>query len=141
MSRSVYILLVFLLISLCSLSAVAQCDPNAGRVSLNLPASGSTITAPVEVIATGTASCAITSMQVYVDGILQWTQYGQPAMHLMVPAILGRHTLEVKGWTAKGKSFAASEVVYVSSLRPEVCKSSFDLDNYVCRARRSQPRR
>jgi hypothetical protein len=131
MSRSVYILLVFLLISLCSLSAVAQCDPNAGRVSLNLPASGSTITAPVEVIATGTASCAITSMQVYVDGILQWTQYGQPAMHLMVPAILGRHTLEVKGWTAKGKSFSASEVVYVSSLRPEVCKSSFDLDNYV----------
>jgi hypothetical protein len=131
MRRFVFVFFALFLIALCTVSAFAQCNTTIGQVTINLPAAGSTVTGPVEVSATATAACHITSMQVYIDGMLQWTQYDQASLHLMVPAILGRHTLEVKSWTAVGKSFAKSEVVYVSALQPELCKSSFDLDNYV----------
>jgi hypothetical protein len=130
-TRFVSAALSFVFMTFFSCTAAAQCAPAIGSVALNLPVAGATVTAPIDVLAVASSSCRLTAIQVYLDGVLQWTQYRQTAIHMSLPAAVGRHTLQVKAWNAAGKSFTANHVVYVNAVLADTCQSSFDLDNYV----------
>jgi hypothetical protein len=130
-SQFVSTLLSLVFMTFLTCGARAQCDPANGHATLNLPAAGATVTAPIEVFAVVNASCRLTAIQVYVDGVVQWTQYRQTAVHLMLPATQGKHHLQVKGWNAAGTSFTADSVVFVSAVLADNCQSPFAFDNFV----------
>jgi hypothetical protein len=130
-ARFVSAVLSSVLIVFFACSAAAQCDPAIGHVTFTSPGAGATVTAPINVLAGATSSCRLTSIQIYLDGILQWTQYRQNILHVSLSAAIGRHTLQVKGWNAAGKSFTSDHVVYVKSVLADKCQSPFNLDNSV----------
>jgi hypothetical protein len=134
-------LLTLVLITLFTGGASAACDPANGRIALILPAAATTVTAPIDVLAVAASSCSITAIQVYLDGVLQWTQYKQTAVHVMLPAAVGKHLLVAKVWNSAGRSFTADGVAFVSSVRGDDCQSPFAFDNFVwvCKPRQTLP--
>jgi hypothetical protein len=124
-------LLTFAFIALFTLGAGAACDPADSRIALNLPTASTTIAAPIDVLAIAASSCSITSIQVYLDGVLQWSQYRQTAVHVMLPAAIGKHLVVVKVWNSAGRSSMADAIVNVSNVHEDECQSPFPFDNFV----------
>ncbi len=71
-------------------------------VSVSSPSSGSTVGSPVKVAATATMSGTVTTMQVYVDGVLKFQGSGN-TVNTYVSVGTGYHTAVVQSWNNYGQ--------------------------------------
>jgi hypothetical protein len=71
-------------------------------VSITAPANGATIQSKVHVTATENTSQAATSMQIYLDSTLVYTQYNTDSIDTYIDANCGSHQITVKAWYADG---------------------------------------
>ena len=71
-------------------------------VTVCAPTAGSTVAAPVRVVATATDSAAVTSMQVYLDGAKLFEKANTKTIDTFIPATPGKHRLVVQARDSKG---------------------------------------
>jgi hypothetical protein len=93
-------------VSLAAASAFAQ------TVTISSPASGATVSSPVNVVASG--SSGTTAMRLYVDDQPVATVNGA-SLSSSPSLATGSHRLVVVGWNASGGAFVASEYVTVGA--------------------------
>ena len=97
-----------------SSQASASLTVSAPPATLNLvqPANGSTMHAPVHVVANGTAPSGVDAMQIYLDGALVY-QASASSFDTTVPASAGTHAVVVKLWDKLGLAYMKSVTVTV----------------------------
>lgn len=100
--------------------------------SVNFNNSGPYIS-PLYVYATAVSTCPIRSMQVYIDGRLQFVQYNQNSLqaYLLIPP--GNHYISVKAWTGDGTSALSGPLgLSVGDLHPPDCVPKADSVVRIC---------
>lgn len=90
-----------------SSSTSTSVTAKAPEVVVASPASGASISSPVHVTATGFSGFPVVSMQIYLDGKLNFT-VGLANLDTNVNIAPGAHSLAVKGWDSSGRSFMTS---------------------------------
>lgn len=88
-----------------SLAAMAApCTPGATdrTVTICTPASGATVTSPVEVSAAATDSASVSNMQIYVDGKAVYTSLNTKSIDTSITLATGTHTLTVQAKDGSG---------------------------------------
>ena len=89
-------------------------------------ASGTTavsVSSPVHVVASGFSGNTVTTMQIYVDGVLT-SSVKAASVDTLVKMALGAHALAVKGWDSSGLSFMTSLNLAVVNQPPTVVLST-----------------
>lgn len=84
------------------LSIVNVTVSSSNPVTVTAPAAGSTVQSKVHVTATENTSRAATSMQIYLDSKLVFTQYNTDSIDTYVDAGCGSHQIVVKAWYSDG---------------------------------------
>ncbi|HEX7287620.1 MAG TPA: PKD domain-containing protein [Candidatus Angelobacter sp.] len=82
------------------------------EVIVSAPAAGAQVTSPVRVTASGFSGYPVTTMQVYLDGVLAYTG-NAPTLDTSIAASGGAHTLTVKAWDSSGRNFMSQVNVTV----------------------------
>lgn len=85
----------------------------APEVIVSAPAPGAQVTSPVHVAASGFSGYPVTTMQIYLDGVLAYT-VNSSTLDTSVAASAGAHTLTVKGWDSSGRNFMSQVSVTVA---------------------------
>lgn len=104
-------------------ASVTAAAPIPSTVTISTPTSGSTVTSPVRIAATGTAATAVSSMQIYVDGVLRYQASGS-SVDTALSMLSGSRNVVVEGWDSNGKSFTASTSINVLANQSPVAKLS-----------------
>jgi hypothetical protein len=87
------------------------CSSTSGPPSVTIcnPASGATVTSPVQISAVGNSSTPITKMLVYVDSVLQFQTTTSSNVNISLSLANGSHNLTVQfyngAWVIKSESF------------------------------------
>jgi PKD domain-containing protein len=97
-----------------SSSASKSVTVKAPQVMVSAPASGSQVTSPVHVVASGFSGYPVTAMQIYLDGTLTYTVKAS-TLDTSVAASAGAHVLTVKGWDTSGRNFMTQISVTVAA--------------------------
>ena len=86
-----------------TLAQISVTAVNQSALSVVTPVSGSTVGSPVSYIASATTTCAagISSMGIYVDGVLSYTT-SATSIATQLPMSLGTHATVVKAWDKCG---------------------------------------
>ncbi|HLY92381.1 MAG TPA: PKD domain-containing protein, partial [Candidatus Angelobacter sp.] len=100
-----------------SSSASTSVTIKAPEVIVSSPATGTSLTSPVHVAASGFSGNPVTAMQIYLDSTLNYTA-NAATVDTLVPMAPGTHSLMIKGWDSAGRSFAKSLSVTVVNLPP-----------------------
>lgn len=100
---------IFTLISIGLLSALAS-----SQVTINSPASGSTVGWPIHVAAYAKSAHPITAMRIYLDGSSVYLGH-TAQINTYVYAAKGNHTLVVQAWDSGGAVLKRSVYVSVTS--------------------------
>jgi PKD repeat protein len=87
-----------------SSSASKIATVKAPEVIVSTPAAGAQVTSPVRVTASGFSGYPVTTMQIYLDGVLAYTT-NSAALDTSIAASGGAHTVTVKGWDSSGRNF------------------------------------
>jgi len=97
-----------------SSQASASLTVSAPPATLNIvqPANGTTMHAPIHVVANGSAPSGVDAMQIYLDGALVY-QANAGAFDTTVPASAGTHAVVVKLWDKLGLAYQKSVTVTV----------------------------
>ncbi len=80
---------------------------------MSSPTTGSTVTAPIHVVASASSSSSISAMKIYLDGTSVYSKSGS-SIDTSISASSGSHSLTVKAWDSTGASFSKSVTVSVS---------------------------
>ena len=112
-----------------SFQALSQCS---GSINISSPAEGASVTSHFEINAVASSACPITSVQVYLNNQLQFTQFDQPVLSGKFNAGIGRQDLVVQAWTPDGKTFKKLVHITVSQQVASTCNPSFDPNVAVC---------
>lgn len=90
-----------------SSSTSAVVTVKAPEVIVTSPSNGAIIISPVQVVASGFSGFPVNSMQIYLDGVLDYSVSGA-ALNASINVTPGSHALVVKGWDTSGRSFMKS---------------------------------
>lgn len=91
--------------------------PSGSGVSVTTPADGSTVGAPIHVVASASAGNPITAMKIYLDNIDMFTVNANQ-LDTNVSAAPGAHFLVVQAWDSTGAVYKQSSSVTVGSSVP-----------------------
>jgi PKD repeat protein len=90
----------------------------APEVIVSSPVAGATgLASPIHVVASGFSGYAVTTIQVYLDGILA-SSVNAASVDTLVKAAPGAHTISVKSWDTSGRSFIKTVSVTVGNQPP-----------------------
>lgn len=95
----------------------------APAVIVTSPQASGTVTSPVHVVASGFSGNAVTTMQIYVDGVLT-SSVKAASIATQVKMAHGAHTLAVKGWDSANRSFMTSLNLTVVNQPPTAALST-----------------
>lgn len=84
----------------------------APEVIVTSPGDGAITISPVQVVATGFSGFPVTAMQIYLDGVLDYT-VGASTLNASLKINPGSHALVVKGWDNSGRSFMKSLTITI----------------------------
>ena len=79
----------------------------APEVIVSSPDNGALTISPVQVVATGFSGFPVTTMQIYVDGVLAYN-VGSANLNASISGAPGSHQLVIKGWDNSGRNFTKS---------------------------------
>ncbi|HEY2117126.1 MAG TPA: PKD domain-containing protein, partial [Candidatus Angelobacter sp.] len=88
-----------------SSSAGASVTIKAPEVIVSSPASGAILASQVHFVASGFSGNPVTTMQIYVDGVMVYS-VGSANLNTTITVASGTHTLIVKGWDNTAHSFS-----------------------------------
>ncbi|HWR35301.1 MAG TPA: Ig-like domain-containing protein [Clostridia bacterium] len=88
---------------------------SAGTVTISSPASNSSVTAPIRVVASASSSRSITAIKIYLDGNGVYTIKSTSKIDTKISASVGSHRITVKAWDSSGASFSSSVYAKVTS--------------------------
>ena len=97
-----------------SATASVTAPAPAASVSVAQPANNSTVSSPIHVVASGTASSGVDAMQIYLDGTLVF-QVNAASFDTTVPASAGTHHVTVKLWDKLGAAYMQTLNVTVAA--------------------------
>jgi len=91
----------------------------AGTVTISSPTNGSTVGAPIHVVASASSSSTVSTMKIWLDGTFVYSSSG-PKLDTYVPASAGQHRITVQGYDNSG-SFKSTVYATVSSTTSSGC--------------------
>ena len=96
--------------------AAAQCTPNPTNQTVTIcsPASGATVSSPVNVVAVTTDTNSVNLVQIYVDGVKAFDSHSNQ-VNTNVTLADGTHRLTVQATDSAGVTFKTTESITVSS--------------------------
>ena len=89
-------------------------SPSGSGVSITLPADGSTVSAPMHVVASASAGNPVTAMRIYLDSADMFTVNANQ-LDTTVSASPGSHSLVVQAWDSTGAVYKQALTVNVGS--------------------------
>lgn len=89
-----------------------SCSSSAIGVAVCSPASGSTDSSPVQVVATARSSAPITAMRIYVDNVSKYLT-SSSSLNTSLSLSSGTHLLVVQAWDSTGAVFKNSRTIGV----------------------------
>jgi len=100
------------------------CSPASGPPSVTIcsPASGATVTSPVQISAVGNSSTPITKMLAYIDSVLEFQTTTSSTVNTSLPVANGTHNLTVQfyngAWVIKSENFTVGGSPITVSISP-----------------------
>jgi hypothetical protein len=114
-------------------TSTGPCSVSTNRtVKICSPASGSTVTSPVHVLAGVRSDSGVTAAQIYVDGTKVYQGgAGTTTVDQSLTLSSGSHKITVKGWDSTG-SFSSSETITVSGTQTTTCTATTNRTVKIC---------
>ena len=112
-----------------AMQALSQCS---GSVNVVNPVEGATVSSHFPIDAVASSSCSISSLHIYMNNVLQFVQYKQPALSGKFNAPLGKQTIVVQAFASDGTVFKKTVHVTVNQQVSSTCKPAFDPNVDVC---------
>ena len=100
-----------------SSTASTSVTVKAPEVIVSSPTSGTSLTSPVHVVASGFSGYPVTAMQIYLDSALN-DSVNSASLDTTVKMAPGTHSLVIKGWDSSGRNFSKSVSVTVVNRPP-----------------------
>ncbi len=100
-----------------TVNSSAPPPPSGSGVNVTTPADGSTVGAPIHVVASASAANPISAMRIYLDNAAMFT-VNSSQLDTTVSASSGSHLLVVQAWDTTGAVYKQSRNVTVGSSAP-----------------------
>jgi hypothetical protein len=94
--------------------ALASISAHAGTMTMSSPVAGTTVSSPINVVATANSSYPITGFKIYLDGTSVFSQ-SVTSVNTNISASTGSHKITTKAWDKSGAVFSSSISVTVGS--------------------------
>ncbi len=123
-TRVLSLVLLFSILLVVSPTAGGACAPASGPPSVTIcnPASGATVTSPVQISAVDNSSTAITKTLVYIDSVLEYQTTTSTSVNTSLTVANGSHNLTVQfyngAWVKQSENFTVGGAAISVSISP-----------------------